>query len=314
MSSVVKIAFIGAGNMAKEHMRAFADIPGVVLTGIVSRSREKVDVLCGLYPSLKAYQNIDELYTETVADIVVVAVPELAMKNICQQVFRYKWLCLLEKPVGYNLSEAEEIADFASANNTKAFVALNRRHYYSTQQVLNQLDDSSPRIIQVLDQESPKAMLLAGKDPLLVKNWMFANSIHLIDYFTFLGRGEIAKVETIAPWEPENPFFVSAKISYSSGDVGIYNAVWDAPGPWAVNITTRNASFEMRPLETLSVQLKGSRNKEVMESSNWDKDFKPGLRSQAAQLLAAFQGCKHELPTIYDALESMKLVNAIYAQ
>ena len=314
MSSVVKIAFIGAGNMAKEHMRAFADIPGVVLAGIVSRSREKVEALCGLYPSLKAYQTIDELYTETVADIVVVAVPELAMKNICQQVFRYKWLCLFEKPVGYNLSEAEEIVDFASANNTKAFVALNRRHYYSTQQVFKQLDDSSPRIIQVLDQESPKAMLQAGKDPLLVKNWMFANSIHLIDYFTFLGRGAITKVDTIVPWEPENPFFVSAKISYSSGDTGIYNAVWDAPGPWSVTITTRNASFEMRPLETLSVQLKGSRNKEVMESSRWDKDFKPGLRSQAAQLLAAFQGGKHELPTIYDALESMKLVNAIYAQ
>lgn len=314
MSSLVKIAFIGAGNMAKEHMRAFADIPSVVLAGIVSRSTEKVDVLCGLYPSLKAYQTIDELYTETLADIVVVAVPELAMKNICQQVFRYKWLCLLEKPVGYNLSEAEEIADFASANNTKTFVALNRRHYYSTQQVLKQLDDSSPRIIQVLDQESPKAMLQAGKDPLLVKNWMFANSIHLIDYFTFLGRGAITKVDNIVPWEPENPFFVSAKISYSSGDIGIYNAVWDAPGPWSVTITTRNASFEIRPLETLSVQLKGSRNKEVMESSNWDKDFKPGLRSQAAQLLAAFQGDKYELPTIYDALESMKLVNAIYAQ
>ena len=39
----VSIAFIGAGYMTAEHIKAFADIPEVVISGNNSRTREKAE-------------------------------------------------------------------------------------------------------------------------------------------------------------------------------------------------------------------------------------------------------------------------------
>ena len=45
MSSEVKVAFVGAGYMAEEHMRAFAGLPGVIIAGIHSRTRARAEKL-----------------------------------------------------------------------------------------------------------------------------------------------------------------------------------------------------------------------------------------------------------------------------
>ena len=41
----IKVAFIGAGNMAKEHIKAFSSLENVELTGIFSRTKEKSEAL-----------------------------------------------------------------------------------------------------------------------------------------------------------------------------------------------------------------------------------------------------------------------------
>jgi len=41
----VNVAIIGAGNMAREHARAFTSIDGVRLAGVLSRTRSKAEAL-----------------------------------------------------------------------------------------------------------------------------------------------------------------------------------------------------------------------------------------------------------------------------
>ena len=96
------------------------------------------------------------------------------------------------------------------------------------------------------------------------------------------------------------------------GDIGIYQAVWNAPGPWAVVVSTQQKRWEIRPLEQASVQFYGLRKQEPFEVHPWDKDFKPGLRLQAQQAINAVKGVDHTLPTLDDAMESMKLVKEFY--
>ena len=45
LPSPLKVAFIGAGYMAEEHMRAFASLSDVTIAGIHSRTRERADKL-----------------------------------------------------------------------------------------------------------------------------------------------------------------------------------------------------------------------------------------------------------------------------
>jgi hypothetical protein len=126
------------------------------------------------------------------------------------------------------------------------------------------------------------------------------------------GRGKVLSVEQVIPWNSQEPWVVVAKVNFESGDIGLYEGVWNAPGPWSVGISTREKRWEMRPLEQLAYQSAGQRKAEVMELHPWDTQFKPGLRLQAAQVVSAVFGGKTDLPTLQDSLESMKLVNQIF--
>jgi hypothetical protein len=66
----------------------------------------------------------------------------------------------------------------------------------------------------------------------------------VIDYLLVFGRGNVTKVEKIVKRNPLNPFFVHAKIEFDSGDIGIYQAVWNAPDPWSVTIGTTFKRWE----------------------------------------------------------------------
>jgi predicted dehydrogenase len=221
---------------------------------------------------------------------------------------------LIEKPAGYNVADAEAIVESARSAGSRAFVALNRRHYSSTRAVTQDLySNMEPRIIHVQDQEDVTAGAIDGQPKLVVDNWMYANSIHLIDYFSILGRGKVTEVQPFSLWNPHDPGLVAAKILFESGDIGIYQAIWNAPGPWSVAVTTPAKRWEMRPVEEAAFQLYGQRKSESIASHEWDHEFKPGLRRQAELAVrAALGAATPELPTLEDALVSMRLAQSIY--
>ena len=61
MSKAFKVAFIGAGNMAKAHIKVFSKIKKVQLIGIYSRTKKKAEKICNQYRSLKNYNSIRSL-------------------------------------------------------------------------------------------------------------------------------------------------------------------------------------------------------------------------------------------------------------
>lgn len=300
--------------MARQHIRAFQDVPGVRVAGIYSRTAPRAEALAAEFGIEHVFTSIAAMREKTNADLVVVAVSELSVRQTCELCFDHPWVVLVEKPAGYNVADAEQIAAAAIAKRRRAYVALNRRHYASTRAVIAGLaHQRGPRLIVVHDQESPAAALQAGSPELVVENWMYANSLHLIDYFSFLGRGTIREVLPVVRWNPDEPRYVAARISFDSGDTGLYIAVWNAPGPWSVSVTTPDKRWELRPLEKASYQVAGSRVIEQCPDDVWDTRFKPGLRRQAELAVAAAKGAAPELPTVSEALASMRLTQAIYA-
>ena len=309
----IKVAFVGAGYMTTEHIKAFASLPDVTIAGIFSRSADRAAPLAAPYDAVVA-SSVDDLYEKTKADLVVVSVPELAMAEIAGQCFSHPWHVLLEKPAGYNLPDAQRIRDAARSAGATVHVAFNRRAYSSTRSALAQLSDADgKRFIKVLDQQDQVAARIHhGQPELVARNYMFANSIHVIDYFRVFGRGSIVAVTPVVAWNPDAPGLVVAKVEFSSGDVGIYEGIWDGPGPWAVSISTPAKRIEMRPLEQGAVQLRDTRAQIPLELSDDDKTYKPGLRYQAEQALLSVRGEPAQLADIDDSLQSMKLVADIF--
>jgi predicted dehydrogenase len=315
VSSVINVAFVGAGYMAREHIRAFHGLPDVRLAGIFSRTKDRAAGLAAEFSIPHVCDSVADLYTRTEAELVVVTVRELAMKAVAAECFRYSWIALLEKPAGYNLPDAEAILAGARASGSRVFVALNRRSYASTRLALDVIGGGggSSRLIVVNDQQDIAAAAQSGQPPEVVRNYMFANSIHVIDYLRVFGRGAARKVVVISPWNPERPGFVVAGVEFDSGDTGVYQGTWDGPGPWAVSVSDSQRRVEMRPLESLTVQMRGERRAVPQELGDVDTQFKPGLRVQAMNVVAAARTrtCAG-LATLEDATASMRLCARIF--
>ena len=301
--------------MAREHIRAFADMDQVRIAGIYSRTRSRAETLAAEYSLPVVYNSVSELYQRTRADLVVVTVSEVEMSPVSQACFDFPWTVLLEKPPGLNVAEAEEICGTAEARNRMVLVALNRRFLSSTRAVLADLAVcEETRFIKVQDQENQTQAIALGHSPVAVENWMYANSIHVIDYFQLFGRGKVMAAEPVLPWDPENPGVVVCKIEFASGDIGLYEGIWHGPGPWAVNVVTAKKRWEMRPLEHAAFQLAGQRHLESVPTHRWDQEFKPGFRLQAEMAVAAASGQPSDCPTLEDSLETMRLIEAIFSR
>lgn len=308
---ISRIGIVGAGYMATEHARAFAAQPDTQIVGVTSRTRARAEALAEPYGA-PAFDDINALWSEARPDAVIVAVNELSTAEVCEAVFRHPWACLLEKPVGVDLADALRIQQSANQAGARAWVALNRRSYASTRAALARIEPTGRRLVTVLDQQDMDSVRLLGTPDAVVRNYMFANSIHLIDYFQVFCRGTLTSVDVTAPWAPEDPAHVIATLQWSSGDRGVYQALWNGPGPWAVTVATPGARFEMRPLESLSVQLRGERRVTAVESDPLDTEFKPGLHHQATEFIKALNGRKNDLATLAEAVDSMALCAAIY--
>ncbi|WP_295583618.1 Gfo/Idh/MocA family oxidoreductase [uncultured Lamprocystis sp.] len=310
----IKVAFIGCGYMASEHAKAFRDI-GCELAGVFSRTFARAEAFAAQYSIPTVCESISELHEKTQADVVIIAVPELSVSAVSIAAFEHPWLCLIEKPAGYNIADAEKISRAAHTLQRRAFVALNRRHYSSTRAVATDLRNRpGRRLVHVVDQESPRVALESGQPRLVVDNWMYANSLHVIDYFSVFCRGDLLDVVARGEWRSCEPSFVVATLTFSSGDIGSYEGIWEGPGPWAVTVTTPERRWELRPLEQASFQDYGSRKNEPLAVDESDKRFKPGLYAQALEVLRAARGEHHALPSVNDGLASMRMVERIYGR
>lgn len=308
----VKVAFVGAGYTITEHVKAFASLKDAQLVGIHSRTRAKAEKIAAERNIPFVAGSVDELWEKTKADLVVVGVPELSANAVMTECLRHPWTILCEKPVGLDPKDCLDIAKKADAAKRKVYAAHNRAHYAATRAVLSDLSSSSDRrFIKVQDQQSMTRALAAGQPKKVVENWMYANSIHLVDYFRLFARGKPVTVEPSFPWNPTNPGPMSVAITFDSGDSGLYEAVWEAPGPWAAIVTAGTRRWELRPLETLTRQELG-KPAVVSEPDRADLDFKPGFLRQAEEALKAARGELSSSTTLAQSLATMRLIARIY--
>jgi predicted dehydrogenase len=309
-----EVAVIGAGFTAREHIRALRDLSGVHVAAIHSRARPRAEALAAEFGIGAVCDSVPELYERSRATLVFVTVPELALNAVAKASFGFPWTVVMEKPPGYNLADALDIQRAAEDRQCNVLVALNRRFLSATLRAQAELaETSAPRFIKVQDQQSQSAARAGGQPVEVVRNFMYANSIHTIDYLRIFGRGKITSVEPILRWDPEHPGAVVCRIGYSSGDVGLYEGIWHGPGPWAVTVTVPQKRWEMRPLERLTSQELGH-PPECADPSLWDTNFKPGFRLQAEAAVASACGRPSSSVSLADAVETMRLIARIFTQ
>lgn len=307
-----QVAVIGSGAMACEHARAFADIPGVILAGVFSRTRENAEQFARKFHVPNVCESVSELYDRTKADLVIIAISPLHTMEVGLQCFQFPWCVLMEKPPGLDLLEAVSLQETASQLQRKVLVALNRRFYFSTRTALQDLEQRrGERHVHVFDQQNIEFAAGQGHEQRVLNNWYYSCSVHLVDYLRIFGRGR-PSVTHILGLNSRARGVLVATFEFESGDTGVYECIWEGPGPWAVVVTTPEKRWEMRPLENLHYQNAGSRALVPVKIDVRDTKFKAGFRLQAEHAIAAALGEPSQSVTLDDAVETMRLMNDVY--
>lgn len=306
------VALLGAGRMAREHARALAAVPGVSLAGVFSRTRARAEALAAEFSVPHVCDSVADLFEKTAAVLAVVAVSVESTEAVARECGRHAWTVMLEKPPGLTPGEARRIRSQSGSDSGRIRVALNRRFLSSARTVHAALAaDGPPRFIRVQDQQDLDQAAAAGHPERVRAHWMYANSIHLVDFFRFFGRGPVTRVDPIRAWDPERPGPVVSHLRFGTDDWGLYEAQWNAPGPWAVTVASGPHRWELRPLES-GVHENIRTPPAALAADSWDQEFKPGFRAQAEAAVDAALGRPSRLPTLDEAIETMDLIARIY--
>ena len=191
---------------------------------------------------------------------------------------------LLEKPGGLDNKEISELNNQTLELNGEIYIAYNRRFYASTltaQELI--MNDGGVNSFNFEFTEWSHVIENIGYPNEVMQQWFLVNSSHVVNLAFFLG-GQPKSWSTYTsgslPWHSNASNFSGAGVT-EFGALFSYQANWEAPGRWGVEILTCKHRLYFRPMEELQIQEKGTIKVNPVEIDyTLDTEYKPGLYLQ----------------------------------
>lgn len=128
MPDRLKVALIGAGGWGEQHARIFASRPDIDFCAIVGRTPEKTQRRATKYRT-QAYLDVEEMLESEKPDLVSLCLPNQGHYDTTLSVIRAGFPLLVEKPLVFDLTEADSLLQEAEQRNL--FFAINFNHRYA---------------------------------------------------------------------------------------------------------------------------------------------------------------------------------------
>jgi myo-inositol 2-dehydrogenase / D-chiro-inositol 1-dehydrogenase len=124
----IRVAIVGAGDWGRQHARVFGARPDVELCGIAGRSVERTHARAREFGTA-AYTDLDRMLDAERPDLVTVCLPNEGHFEPTLRVIRAGFPLLVEKPLVFDLAEADLLLAEAAARGL--FFAINFNHRYA---------------------------------------------------------------------------------------------------------------------------------------------------------------------------------------
>jgi predicted dehydrogenase len=300
--------------MAIDYARVLIDLN--VHFDVISRGKVKanafkdkigIDVMTGgLDRNLKTLNPHDY-------DFVINAVGQEELFNTTLSLIKIGFgTLLIEKPGGINTDEIRSLAKKSKSYGTIIFVAYNRRFYASVIEAGKIIKkDEGVKSFHFEFTELSHVMNKSIKPPIVKKNWFLCNSSHVVDMAFYLAERPKQINSYIAggiSWHPLSSIFVGSGRT-ENGALFSYQANWEAPGHWRLEIMTKKHRIIFDPLEKLKIQKFGSYSLEnVNLNDKMDNIYKPGIYLQVLKIL---KGDTNDLCSIDEQVSNLKFYEMI---
>ena len=140
MTDKIKVAVIGTGGWGRQHARVFSQRPDVELCAVAGRNAERAQARAAEF-GVRAYTDIDAMLAQERPDLVSLSLPNQGHFEPTLQVIRAGVPLLVEKPLVFDLAEADTL--LAEAYQRNLFFAINFNHRYArpVQKTRQAIDD-----------------------------------------------------------------------------------------------------------------------------------------------------------------------------
>jgi predicted dehydrogenase len=124
----IKVALVGAGGWGRQHARIFSARPDIDFCAIVGRTEEKTKRRAAEF-GVRAYQDIDQMLEKEQPDLVSLCLPNQGHFQATLRVIEAGFPLLVEKPLVFDLREADTLLNEAAKRSL--FFAINFNHRYA---------------------------------------------------------------------------------------------------------------------------------------------------------------------------------------
>lgn len=285
-----KILLVGAGPMAVAYANVLKALNvDMVVVGRGEDSAKRFEEATDITVCCGGIENW-LLHNKNVPAQAIVAVGEKWLGKVSLMLIDHGVKSLLvEKPGGATSNEVEIVSQRAKEHDAKVFVAYNRRFYASVNKAREIIfEDGGVSSFNFEFTEWSHVIRDLQKEEGVKEQWFLHNSTHVIDLAFYLGGKPIEMSCYTAgglDWHPSASVYAGAGKS-EKGALFSYQANWEAPGRWGVEVLTKRNRLIFRPLESLQVQKIGSVQTELVSiDDNFDKIYKAGLYKQTESFI-----------------------------
>ncbi|MDO4189451.1 MAG: Gfo/Idh/MocA family oxidoreductase [Lachnospiraceae bacterium] len=277
-----KILLVGTGYIAAEYVKVFK-ILGLDYD-IAGHTLNSVEKFNSTYNENAVPNGVNILLGgDYKYDYAIVAVSGNALYEVTAKLISAGIKnVLIEKPGTLTKNELINLIGDANKKNTRVLIGYNRRFYPSVLTAEKIIAEDGG--ITSVNFEFTEWSHLIENDLHSVdikQKWFLMNSSHVVDLvFYFAGMPEkiYALNAGALHWHDSSSRFAGCGVT-KRGIMFSYNANWEAPGRWSVEILTNKHRLYLRPMEQLYIQERGSvlLNEIFLEKEPKEKECKEGL-------------------------------------
>lgn len=124
----LRVVVVGAGQWGQQHARVFASRPDVDLRAVAARHPDRAKARAAEW-GIRAYTSVTEMIDAETPDLVSVCLPNEDHFEATMQVIEAGVPLLAEKPLAFDLAQADQM--LAAAARRNLFFAINFNHRYA---------------------------------------------------------------------------------------------------------------------------------------------------------------------------------------
>lgn len=315
--SRLRVAVIGAGNIAQQHLPVLTNHPECEVAVLCDTSPEVLAQTAARFGIGDTAPSLGEVLRRDDIDAVFVLVSVLHVAAIGAACLEAKIPTFMEKPPGICSADTARLAELQHRHGGMAMVGLNRRFYASHLEAHRRLLAAGPIVTVTVDAHEDLARVSREKfPPLVLRRWAYANGIHALDLLRYFG-GEVASVEarqTRYEQQSGTPDCFSAFVTFAGGAHGRGAVDWMAPGRHRFEV--RAAGMRATSLDGLGSTELAARGQPTvrLEPDADDKRYKPGFWKQDSAFLSGVRSGNQPswpAPSLRDAHASMAMIDAL---